>query len=183
MKLIQPNFSWQQFLFSWHGRVPRRQYWALYMLCLCGSFTLISYFIDRHLGMLEVEFPPASTAASLVLFWPGSVILIKRLHDINLSTWQYFKPLLITLAIAAFGMGLMIIKKDMLQQDGPIKMAFIAGTTVLAAPFFIYWFWLGLLVSFKRGTDGDNRFGRDIRAQIIDQTTDTSTKTESDTTA
>lgn len=183
MKLIQPNFSWQNFLLSWHGRVPRRQYWLLYTLCFCVPIALISYFIDDYLGMSESALPPASTAANLLLLWSSSVIYIKRLHDINLSVWQYCKPLVVALVIAAFGMGLMWLKKDMLQQDETMKTAFEGATAVLVAPFFLYSIWLTLLSMFKRGTEGENRFGPDIRAQIIDQTTDTSIKTESDTTA
>jgi uncharacterized membrane protein YhaH (DUF805 family) len=169
MKLLQPNFSWQQFLLSWHGRVPRRQYWVLYTLFIYAPIAIVAYVVDSCLGMGEAQIAPASIAASIITIWPNTVILIKRLHDINLSAWQYCKPALIGLAVVALGMGLMMLKKDMLQQDPTLKWAFGCATAVLAIPFFMYFFWLNLLALFKPSQIGDNRFGPDIRAQILDQ--------------
>lgn len=172
MKLLEPNFSWQKFLLSWHGRVPRRQYWVLAILLISLVGNIVAGIIDMSVFKIDPmsgDIAPASVFYTLLTLWPMSVILIKRAHDINLSAWQYFRPMIIALAIVAFGMLLMIAKKDILQQDSTMKMAFIAATAVLSGPFFIYSIWLGLLASFKRGTDGDNRFGLDIRQQIVNQ--------------
>lgn len=71
----------QQWCFSFKGRVGRRDFWlwmAIWVALMAVLFTLSGQ------SWLDTQ----STAFGLVvLLWPTSAIMVKRLHDRNKSGW------------------------------------------------------------------------------------------------
>ena len=77
-----PHWTW--FLFSFKGRVTRKQFWI---------FNLIIFSAGLMLGVLTGtpeefgEFTRSQIMFMLWIFWPSLAVQAKRWHDINKSAW------------------------------------------------------------------------------------------------
>ncbi len=77
-----PHWTW--FLFSFKGRVTRKQFWI---------FNLIIFIAGLLLGVLTGmpekfgEFTKPQLMFMLWIFWPSLAVQAKRWHDINKSAW------------------------------------------------------------------------------------------------
>ncbi len=77
-----PNWTW--FLFSFKGRVTRKQFWI---------FNLIIFTAGLLLGVLTGtpeefgEFTKPQLMFMIWIFWPSLAVQAKRWHDINKSAW------------------------------------------------------------------------------------------------
>lgn len=80
-------FSWREFLFSFQGRVSRRQYWLKFMLPIWLPAITISTLIDSILGYEEFRGP--GSLILLLVFWPSAAVIIKRWHDRNKVGWWF----------------------------------------------------------------------------------------------
>lgn len=128
----QASFSWKWFLFSFKGRITRKQYWLRFVLLS----TLLSVVIG--VGVVFTVLPGAgasnaqiaaamdtanwiSIPFNLLYLWTNWAVCAKRLHDRDKSGWWQLLVLI------------------------PI----------------IGWIWLLVVIGFLRGTPGPNRFGPD----------------------
>ena len=74
---------------NFKGRAIRSEYnyWFLFTL-LVGAITGI---LDFSIGYEDFDdFSPINSIASLILFFPGISVMVRRFHDINKSGWNYF---------------------------------------------------------------------------------------------
>ena len=78
----EPNWTW--FLFSFKGRVTRKQFWI---------FNLIIFGAGLLLGVLTGtpeefgEFTRPQLMFMIWIFWPSLAVQAKRWHDLNKSAW------------------------------------------------------------------------------------------------
>ena len=125
---------WAHFYLSPAGRTGRLFYWLFGFLPL----TLIGF----GLGVVAprtLEGTRYLLAVSILLFWPQVVILVRRLHDLNLTGWW------VTL-LWATSLALTLLRAPLPPGTG----------TVVG--------WLAaIVIGFFPGTDGPNRYGNDPR--------------------
>ncbi len=74
--------NWRQFLFSFKGRVGRRQYWLMVLLTL--PFAIAASLINGR-GQYPADGP--GVLALLPIVWPALAVTIKRWHDRDKSGW------------------------------------------------------------------------------------------------
>lgn len=81
--------TWKQILFSFQGRIPRRQYWGAYLVqmllifCLAFIGGMLVGFASSGEGPLFVILVPLYVFA----VWSGLAVSIKRCHDRDRSGW------------------------------------------------------------------------------------------------
>ncbi|NKI73021.1 DUF805 domain-containing protein [Dickeya sp. CFBP 2040] len=71
----------QQWCFSFRGRVGRRDFWLGMIIVLA---LMVGLFVLAGTGWLETQ---KAAFILVVLMWPLTAILVKRLHDRNKSGW------------------------------------------------------------------------------------------------
>lgn len=85
---IQPvtkpaRLSVMEILFTFEGRIPRRQYWLWMLVSLFGCMIpigLVLPLIDRG-GVAEIMAFVVIIPAALLLIWTGLAVRVKRWHD------------------------------------------------------------------------------------------------------
>jgi uncharacterized membrane protein YhaH (DUF805 family) len=82
--------TWKQILFSFEGRIPRRQYWAatgLFFLVAFAAGLIVPIF--EHAGVLDASPAWLVLLVPLGFFavWIGFAVGIKRWHDRDKSGW------------------------------------------------------------------------------------------------
>ena len=137
-------FTW--FLLSPNGRATRQEFWLGYIGLIAAEAFLIRALPNpllyhsrgRSWDYDELDFAlkwPV-TAAVLIVGWPLIAVVVKRLHDLNVSGWWMVAMLALPPFSKVTGVDLAIL--------------FLVPTVLL-----------GLLA----GTAGDNRFGSDPLAR------------------
>jgi uncharacterized membrane protein YhaH (DUF805 family) len=107
-EIIHPNapftpLTWKQILFSFEGRIPRRQYWGATLIMMLAFAVpaiiagfLVPIFVFRarpnHAGHLEngaVVIVLVLLLIPVVIFamWAGLAVAVKRWHDRDKSGW------------------------------------------------------------------------------------------------
>ncbi|WKW42328.1 DUF805 domain-containing protein [Kosakonia cowanii] len=127
----------QQWLFSFKGRIGRRDFW-IWMVLWVVSMTLL--FVLANGGMLDFQ-----TAAFILvcLIWPTACVMVKRLHDRGRhGGWA----LLMVLAW-------MLLSGNWTMLDG--TLAWAVGRLIPVAIIVVMMIDLGAML----GTQGKNRFG------------------------
>ena len=127
----------QQWLFSFKGRIGRRDFW-IWMVLWVVSMTLL--FVLANNGMLDFQ-----TAAFILvcLIWPTACVMVKRLHDRGRhGGWA----LLMVLAW-------MLLSGNWTMLDG--TLAWAVGRLIPVAIIVVMMIDLGAML----GTQGKNRFG------------------------
>mgnify|MGYP006090913341 CR=1 FL=1 len=74
---------------NFKGRAIRSEYnyWILFAF-LVGAITGI---LDFSIGYNDFDDPsPINSIASIILFFPGISVMVRRFHDINKSGWNYY---------------------------------------------------------------------------------------------
>ena len=128
-----------QFLFSFKGRINRKQYW-LHTLIIVGYACFISAITRGEIGFYGpigiLMFVPA-----FVLFYTRIPLNVKRLHDTNRSGWNYlyrFIPLfggIYILCVCGFFKG---VKEANNYGEIPSKFVFPRNDTIiLLVSFFL----------------------------------------------
>lgn len=127
----------QQWLFSFKGRIGRRDFW-IWMVLWVVSMTLL--FVLANNGMLDFQ-----TAAFILvcLIWPTACVMVKRLHDRGRhGGWA----LLMVLAW-------MLLSGNWTMLDGTLSWA--VGRLIPVAIIVVMMIDLGAMI----GTQDKNRFG------------------------
>lgn len=129
----------QQWLFSFKGRIGRRDFW-IWMVLWVISMTLL--FVLANNGMLDFQ-----TAAFILvcLIWPTACVMVKRLHDRGRhGGWA----LLMVLAW-------MLLSGNWAILEG--TLAWAVGRLIPVAIIVVMMIDLGAML----GTQGKNRFGNE----------------------
>ncbi|MBV9859476.1 MAG: DUF805 domain-containing protein [Alphaproteobacteria bacterium] len=88
--MVEPEYvrpSWTDFLFSFRGRISRRQYWLHYVLPYLVVMSICAGF-DGVLGWQNANGVGVLTSLlSLASIWPGLAVAVKRCHDRDRSGW------------------------------------------------------------------------------------------------
>jgi len=80
----EKNMTLRQALFSFQGRMCRRDYWSKGILVLL-PFGILNNILAY--GIATNEARAIAIIIGLISFWPALALLIKRLHDRNRSGW------------------------------------------------------------------------------------------------
>lgn len=75
------------FLFSFKGRVSRREYWLRYVLLIELPALIVGLIIDIRTGALLHHYPRPDNFVLLVILWPSLAVQAKRWHDRDKSGW------------------------------------------------------------------------------------------------
>lgn len=100
-EIIHPSSSftpltWKQILFSFKGRIPRRQYWGAMGIQLVVGLVigvLAAFMVPGLFGRgssssdLGVLFAVLMIPLGIYLFWVGLAVGVKRWHDRDKSGW------------------------------------------------------------------------------------------------
>lgn len=105
LKVVRDNYA------NFKGRARRKEYWM---------FVLISFIIQLILGVLDNIFDlsyqseygggggPIQSIYSLAIFLPSLAVLVRRLHDVHKSGWNF---LWVFTGIGAFYVLYLLIKE------------------------------------------------------------------------
>jgi len=126
-----------QVYFSFKGRINRQTYWLMYVLPMLAVIAL-----------LIALFAFADTMVAIVIgvilivpyLWISFAVIIKRLHDVNLSGWWYGG-----IVLASFPVGMLSV--------------FAPSLAVLDILLNLANFAIFILNGFIAGTKGENRYG------------------------
>lgn len=77
------KMTWGQVLFSFKGRISRSTFWLRGWLPLI-AIQILGLIIDLYIGDEPGIF---FEIAILLTIWPECAIIVKRLHDHNVSGW------------------------------------------------------------------------------------------------
>ncbi|MDC7682484.1 DUF805 domain-containing protein [Asticcacaulis sp. BYS171W] len=131
-------------ILSPRGRINRATY-LLYSLTFLPLERLFQGIASSDTSWLEL----LGIAVALPLIWLWACLTIKRLHDLNLSGWWCLALLLFPVTSAGAMVLIYFLEAGSVI---PVLLAVIAGIPVLLAY---------ILLTFVKGTVGDNRFGPD----------------------
>ncbi len=151
-------------LFSFNGRMPRRQFWffvlGFIVLAVLVTTLTAAALIDRKPDIAQLQLDAGLMFSAniflLVMLWPTLAVSAKRLHDCNSSAWWL---------VFFFGLGAALVYAMMF-----LKVAF-GSSSVLVYSFgvgfalLLAWF-IGEL-GLRPGTTGENRFGADPNTETI----------------
>jgi uncharacterized membrane protein YhaH (DUF805 family) len=154
----KPKLSWPQVLFSFAGRIPRKQF-AIGMLGTIGVFIAIYFAIivtvETILGGAESEAASVAraiklmesrigTIVNLIFMWPTWALTLKRLHDLG-HGWNVMW-IFVTLDLVSTVLDL-------------------AGRDAISANLALLTIGLMLMLAVIKGTPGANRYGSDPLAR------------------
>ncbi len=133
------------------GRIGRAAFWI-------GWLLILSVEVAARLA-LGLPFDPTpsdpfsvrvlSFLIDLILLYPGIIVMVKRLHDRNLSGWLIgwlivpYSVLMITNLTGMSGYP---------DHMGLVESMLLIGTGIITLAFVVD-------LGFRRGTAGDNRYG------------------------
>ncbi len=145
-----------QCLFSFKGRMCRRDYWLKGVLVMTPLNLLLTYLLEHASAsgaMLWVL-----TIAGIATVYPLSALFVKRLHDRDRSGWFAVVPILVILLQGAFE-GIVEVSRGYVLPEWLESLGLVAGlvTIVLALWAVVILF----PIAFFKGTAGPNRFGDD----------------------
>lgn len=133
-----------QLLTSLEGRINRQPYilasFALGLIALAGE--LLAYVLD---------IPALSYVMYAIVLWPSFAVNVKRAHDRDRPTWWivlFFAWALLLNAVQLSGYGG--------TDDEPSYLFFVLGI-----PWLVFAIALFIDLTFRRGTEGANRYGPD----------------------
>lgn len=152
---------WRDYLFSFHGRATRAQWWLFVLIFMVYNFvvTALCVTIFGFAGLL------IGWALMLLLLWPWLAISEKRLHDRGKNgLWLllfYLTPLLLgAIKLSLYGdLGISAIKH-------PSGLSI-----VLSFGEFVIIVWAIIELGILRGTVGDNKYGPDPLAHAAAKAT------------
>jgi uncharacterized membrane protein YhaH (DUF805 family) len=137
------SLAW--YFLSLKGRISRQEFWLgqalLVVLVLLLQMKLTAYFLAMrqpasgpwNSGDLAYAIAQSFYFINAIMFWPVIAIVVKRLHDLDLSGWWVLVSLALCYVSAVIN---------------NCSLAFLFATTVM-------------LAGLPPGTPGRNRFGAD----------------------
>ncbi len=154
-------------LFSYQGRVGRKEYWLTYLGWLLAPYPPYIFALwFPLLATLLVIF------VSLVSVVGMSVLCIKRLHDTNRSGWWLMGPTvasLVLLLLGVLGLGQFFLSMTGGTRTAPVLpiglMGGLAMFTVFTAINLYVWYVLGVQV----GDRDSNRFGAPDSGSVMQE--------------
>lgn len=93
----KPDASWIDLLFSFKGRISRKQFWlsglALTVFALIVAVALLAAFGPTAFAEMQLPtlFKITYHVATLSFYWPAFALSLKRLHDFG-QGWPLFLP-------------------------------------------------------------------------------------------
>jgi uncharacterized membrane protein YhaH (DUF805 family) len=145
----------RDYLFSFHGRATRAQWWLFVLIFFVFSFLefLACFYL---LGFLNGFF--AGWILMLLLIWPALAVGERRLHDRGRrGVW-----------LLLFYLGPLILGAVKLWLYGDTGISAITHpsglSTVLSLGEFVLIVWAIIELGILRGTVGDNKYGPDALA-------------------
>jgi uncharacterized membrane protein YhaH (DUF805 family) len=143
-------------LFSPRGRIPRTDFWVG-LIVVAGMTTLAILLNGNHVrGGALGEFFALVTAIAVLSPYCLIAIVIKRLHDLDMSGWHVLTLLagmLIAVLVATAYRGL---QQGLVDEEW---QAFWTGFCIAAGPVIVLLAYLFGKLGFARGIAGGNRFG------------------------
>ncbi len=157
-----PPFRFWRFFFSLKGRVSRRAIWW-FVLPVEAATDIIMYGW-RHLRPVAqgtsiddaIVYASVIGLIKLMFLWPVFAVLVKRLHDCNVTGLIALPRFLPFVAIIGTAIGVLYIRG--------IDMLYVGSYINLGATIY-----LGLLIlvlAFLPGSKGANRFGPHPRQSL-----------------
>jgi uncharacterized membrane protein YhaH (DUF805 family) len=140
-------------LFGFKGRISRTHFWLGLAITVAAEFILmwlldVPFAPDR---MQEFSVRLVEAAIQIIVLYPTLAIAVKRLHDRD-------KPG--SYALWLVGVTLVIALSNLLGVTGdPRNMSWLDFLLGLSAIVIVFAFLIDL--GFRRGTEGDNRYGPD----------------------
>jgi uncharacterized membrane protein YhaH (DUF805 family) len=154
--------SWREYLFSFHGRATRAQWWLFVLILLVFNFaaTTICVWIFDLPGLFIGLF------LTLVLFlWPALAVSEKRLHDRGKSGWWLLLFFFAPIVLSWLKLRLTIHLGLAGYADPPPEAIAISFATLA----ILIW---GLIeLGVLRGTRGENKYGPDPLAPMETKST------------
>jgi len=152
--------NWKYLFLAREGRIPRLSFWIGMAILLVFELIVLApagvFRWDAATNPAPVWFRLLQFVVSLIVAYPCYAVLVKRLHDRNLSG---------VLALAA--VALMLIS-DFVNIFWPVEMADGITTIgyIINVPLLLLVIALVIELGFRRGTAGPNRFGSDPLASV-----------------
>ncbi|WP_165188187.1 DUF805 domain-containing protein [Caulobacter soli] len=132
-----------QKLFSFQGRLRRRDYWLLGLLIGVVTVAVVVLLLLAFGVKPEDE---RLSLAGLLVIWPSLAMMVKRIHDRNKSGW---------LALVYWVPSIASNIVDMAPAD-----SFVAPRMGLKIVAGIIGLWFLIEFGFMDGTQGPNRYGK-----------------------
>ncbi len=144
------DFGFEWYFLSLKGRISRQEFWLgqglIIVLVLLLELKLTDYFLAMRrpesgpwsLADLEMTLALPVYFINAAMAWPVCAIVVKRLHDLNLSGWWVAVSLALSYLSAAIN---------------GCSLTFLFMTAVM-------------LAGLPPGTQGQNRFGADPLAPL-----------------
>jgi uncharacterized membrane protein YhaH (DUF805 family) len=135
---------------SWQGRIGRLTYVAALIVWIIAQQVALA--LVGHPGWLGT-YEAKHHLISLIMFYPGWVIMVKRAHDLGKTGWWVFGWSIIG------GIGLVILGIG--GAFSLVGLSDAGGSFIIGSMFFLLPFLWQLFVRmwFFAGERGDNRFG------------------------
>lgn len=151
--------DYNHLLFSLEGRIPRRSFWRGMAILIAASVVLNLFLADLFGVSHQQLFLGIRTAAALwldlvvnlILFWPGYVVAVKRLHDRNRGPG---------LAALAYGLYFVAQLMQLSGLDGPPD-APSASFALTSLTLLFVTLYLLIELGFLPGARGANGYGAD----------------------
>lgn len=140
-------------LTSFHGRIPRKQWWIGCVIALVASIVGTLLFDPAAFTAADDVLPPpqwADTIWQVVWLIPGTAITVKRFNDRDWPSWFGY-------ALGAMGLFMLIAPHFGMLMAPPRD----------GAGAIVFWITFAIVLlafvdnGFVRGTDGPNRYGPD----------------------
>jgi len=143
--------DWRHYLFGFHGRATRMQWWLFVLIFVVYNFvvTALCVAIFGFLGLL------IGWVLMLVMLWPWLAVSERRLHDRGKSgLWL----LLFYLGPFLLGATKLALYGDL----GVSGIAYPSGPSIaISFAEFVIIIWALIELGVLRGTVGDNKYGPD----------------------
>lgn len=142
---------------KFQGRATRSEFWWFYLF----SFLVNNAFslLDRVFSFVIIEL--IGILVALAIFLPNIAVSVRRLHDLNLSSWWFcfiYIPLaFLVIIVSYFAINAQYIDATSLSSLA-IGLVICGGLCVLICVISSLVF---LILFILRGTRGVNRFGED----------------------
>ena len=148
----QRRMAWLDLWFRFSGRASRFDYIVRFLLPSVLVQILARLLAEGGLGMIAL-----SLLLSLTIAYCGIAALVKRLHDLDRSSWyllQYFVAYLAAFVVLGLLVGL-----GRLASAGSSAQATAIVVGAVAPLGVTIWYFIDIFC--RRGTVGPNRFGED----------------------
>jgi uncharacterized membrane protein YhaH (DUF805 family) len=169
--LVEGVVNWKGLFTSFNGRINRKKWWigtlVLFLLFFLIWFLLLRYFDIRLSDALDPSTTPernlanwrnaqiVQIAAVLIVAFPVTALIKKRLHDRNRPDWLlyiFWTPTLLGLLLNLFGLRYMLSDVDVVSTWAGSLVDIASGLIAI---------WAVVELGILKGTAGPNRHGPD----------------------